>query len=305
MAYRSSPFSRFTLDDRALPRIGYGLGRLARHVRSEHERQSAVALLRHAFDLGVRHFDTAQFYGDGLANSLLRDAFVTQQSPVFIATKVGARPPTSSPAPEAAQHPRQLREAVEANLTSLGVDHLDLVYLRRMDYAPGVIAASDQIVDLDDQLSELVRLRDTGHIRAIGLSHVTCAQLTSSLSADIAGVQNIYNVLERSSQPLLDLCERHQIAWTPYFPLGGGGYANLPRVMDDPTVRTVAERLGRTPQQIGLAWQLANSPNTLLIPGTADPKHLRENVDVGAIVLDSELMAELNSVTFTTSTLPV
>jgi pyridoxine 4-dehydrogenase len=195
----------------------------------------------------------------------------------------------------AAQRPRELREQVEANLKALGVHTLGVVNLRRTDMPPGIIAEGDQIVDLDDQLAELIALRDEGKIAGIGLSHVAADQLRRALPAGIVGVQNMYNMLERSAEPVLELCRAHSIAWVPYFPLGSA-FEGLAKVTDHPVVREAAVALDATSAQIGLAWQLAHYGNTLLIPGTSNPAHLDENLAAGDIVLPPDLIAALDSI---------
>jgi aryl-alcohol dehydrogenase-like predicted oxidoreductase len=276
-------------------RIGYGMGRLARAAGDESSRADALALLRTALDLGISHFDTARFYGNGLANDLLREAFSGSRDEVVLASKAGTRPDPGADIPlTAAQKPAELRTAVEENLRSLGTDRIDVMYLRRMDFTPGLLAEGDQVVLLEDQLAEMIALREEGKILGIGLSHVTGEQLRAALPAGIVSVQNIYNLVDVTDEPLLETCAEHGIAWTPYFPLGGG-FGQLPRVTDDETVRAVAARLGVTASQVGLAWQVAHSPNTLVISGTASPEHLRENVEAGRITLDPEAMTALDA----------
>ncbi|NYJ76341.1 aldo/keto reductase [Allobranchiibius huperziae] len=287
-----------TIGSRQVPRVGYGLGSLTRAASADAQAYGAgVDLLRHAFELGVTFFDTAQFYGAGLANRLLADAFADRRGEVLYASKVGARPLTSGPVPmTAAQKPRELRESVEDNLRTLRTDHLDLVYLRRMDMLPGLIVEGDQQVSLDDQLAELIALRDAGTISAIGLSHVTVDQFTSALPARVAAVSNIHNLLRRDDEVLLDVAEAHGIVWSPYFPLGGGGYAALPKVTEEPAVVAAAERLGATTTQVGLAWLLARSPLSLVISGTSSPGHLEENVGSAAVRLPRDLRHQLDGV---------
>jgi hypothetical protein len=113
-----------------------------------------------------------------------------------------------------------------------------VVNLRRVDAAPGIIASGEQRVDLDDQLAELTALRDAGKIGGIGLSNVSAGQLSQALPAGIACVQNSYSVLDRATEPVLDLCRAHAIAWVPFFPLGSAGFPDMPRVTDDPAART-------------------------------------------------------------------
>nr|WP_272945128.1 aldo/keto reductase [Nocardia nova] len=292
-----TPGGVFPLAGRPTPRVGYGMGRLTRAVSSTHTRAAAVTLLHQAFEFGIRHFDTAQFYGNGTANELLREAFRSRRDEVLLATKAGARPVPDAPVPlTAAQRPEELRAAVEANLATLDTDRVDVVYLRRMDFAPGLLAEGDQIVPLADQLAELVALRDAGKIVAIGLSHITLDQFRAAAPAGIGCVQNIYHLLDRDAEPLLNTCRDHDVAWIPYFPLGGGGaYAGLADVTADPAVEEIARELGATPTQVGLAWQLTHAPNTMLIPGTAGLDHLGENVAAGSIELDAAAMRRLDA----------
>jgi pyridoxine 4-dehydrogenase len=287
----------YPLAGRPVPRIGYGLRRLASRT-AELGETAAIGVLHHAYDLGIRHFDTAEFYDAGLANHLLHAAFQGRRDEVVLATKAGARPITGGPAPmTAAQQPHELREAVEANLKSLGTEYLDVVNLRRMDFRPGLLASGDQSVPLEDQLAELTALRDEGKIRAIGLSHVRQDQFEAALPAGITCVQNLYYLLDRSDEPLLTACREAEVAWVPYFPLGDGGPPfNLPKVVDDPVVLAVAADLGVTATQVGLAWQLNHSPNTMLITGSADPEHLAENLAAGDLDLDPATMTRLEAV---------
>lgn len=211
----------FTLNGRDVPRIGYGMGQVTRNAGSADGRQRAVALLQEAYDLGVRHFDTAQFYGNGLANELIAEALGSRRDDLVIATKAGARPDPQGPVPlTAAQRPAELRQAVEENLATLNTDRLDVVYLRRMDFRPGLITEGEQVVPLADQLAELVALRDEGKVVGIGLSHITAEQLAEALPSGVVAVQNTYFLLDRHDEPLLDTCAAHGAAWIPYFPLG-------------------------------------------------------------------------------------
>ncbi|QCB51780.1 aldo/keto reductase [Rhodococcus sp. PAMC28707] len=292
---RPIPGGTFPLAGRATPRIGYGMGQITRIAEDSEGRARAVDLLRVAFDLGITHFDTAQFYGNGRANELLRESLGPRREEIVIATKAGAKPVPGGKIPlTAAQKPVELRAAVEENLRSLGTDRLDVVNLRRMDFTPGLLAEGDQIVPFEDQLAELSALRDEGKIVAIGLSHITTEQLRTALPVGIACVQNIYNLLYRADEAMLTVCEENGVAWVPYFPLGGG-YGTLPKVVDEPAVHEVARQLGATPSQIGLAWQLAHSPNTMLISGTSSADHLSENTRAADVHLDVEALTTLDA----------
>jgi aryl-alcohol dehydrogenase-like predicted oxidoreductase len=241
-----------------------------------------VALLRAVSELGIDHIDTAEFYGNGSVNRAIAAAFPAYADSPLIATKVGAREVDGKLV--AKQKPAELREDVVTNLRALGRENVDLVYLRRADIAPGIIATGDQVVPIEDQLAELSALRDEGLIGAIGLSNVTVEQLRVAIPVGIDAVQNFYNLLDRDTEPVLDLARMHGIAWIPYFPLGSG-FPGRPRVTDVPSVIETAADLGATPSQVGLAWLLAHYDHTLLIPGSGDLEHIRQNLAAGNLDL--------------------
>jgi aryl-alcohol dehydrogenase-like predicted oxidoreductase len=289
------------LADRTVFRIGYGALQLE---RLRDRREEAVALLRRAVELGVDHVDTADFYGFGFANDVIREALRPEDG-VIVVTKVGAVPDPGGPFPlRIAQRPEELRAAVEDNLRGLGTDRLAVVNLRRLDTGPGLRAEGDQIVGLDDQLAVLTALRDEGKIGAIGLSSVTLDGLRRALPAGIVCVQNAYSLVSRDDEDTLRLCTAEGIAWVPFFPLGGA-MPGLPKVTGEPAVRTVAASLGVTPAQVGLAWLLHHAPNVLLIPGTADPAHLEANVAAGDIAFDAAARAALDAVRSRSSQVPL
>ncbi|HEY2224655.1 aldo/keto reductase [Actinomycetospora sp.] len=289
MATRPHPGGLATLAGRSVARVGYG----AMQLRWAEHDDEPVAVLRRAVELGVDHVDTAEFYGHGVVNGRIRKALAPYPEHVVLVSKVGATPnPGGEIELRLAQRPEDLRAQVEDNLRSLGTDRVDVVNLRRADVAPGLVAEGDQIVDLDDQLATMVALRDAGKIGAIGLSHVSAEQLRHALPAGIVCVQNAYSLVDRSSEPVLELCREQGIAWAPYFPLGGG-WPGMRQVTDLPGVVAVAGRLGVTPSQVGLAWELARSPQALLIPGTRSVAHLEQNLAAGDVVLDDEALVTL------------
>ncbi len=271
-------------------RIGYGALQLR---KLESDPAKAEALLRRALELGVNHIDTAMFYGNGFANRMIRKVLADGRG-VVVASKVGADPEVGGPIPmRLAQRPEQLRATVEENLLSLGVERIPLVNLRRTDVGPGLRAEGDQIVDVDDQMAEMIAMRKEGKIGSIGLSAVSRENVERVLPAGIACVQNAYSLVDRECEELLALCLTHEIAWVPFFPLGGA-MPGLPKVTDQPKVIDIAGQLGITPSQLGLAWLLNHSTNTLLIPGTTDLAHLQENLAAGSIVLSLEMAGELS-----------
>ncbi len=286
-----APGGTYLLGGRQVARLGYGALQLR---KLESDPAKAETLLRRALDLGVNHIDTAMFYGNGFANRLIRKV-IPEGDGVVVASKVGADPELKGAVPmRLAQRPEQLRATVEENLASLGMERIPLVNLRRTDMGPGLRAEGDQIVDIDDQMAEMIALRKEGKIGSIGLSAVSLEHVRRVLPADIACVQNAYSLVNRDSENLLALCLEHSIAWVPFFPLGGA-MPGLPKVTDQPKVIRIASQLGMTPSQLGLAWLLQHSPNTLLIPGTTDYSHLEENVAAGSVVLTEEVSDELNA----------
>ena len=290
------PGGSWRFADRDVARIGYGAMQLERlHT----DPAAAGALLRRAVDLGVDHIDTADFYGDGFVNGVIRQTLRPEEA--LVATKIGAVTHEAGPIPlRAAQRPEDLRVSVESNLRSLGRDRIDLVNLRRVEGGIGIRAEGDQVVDLDDQLAAMVALRDEGKIGAVGLSNVTLADVRRASPVGIACVQNAYSLVSRADEGLLELCVDQGVAWVPFFPLGGA-FPGLPKVTDAAAVHRAASNLGFTPSQIGLAWLLQHAPNVLLIPGTATIAHLDENVATGLLQLPADVIAELDTLTLPTA----
>jgi len=276
-------------------RVGYGAMQLF-----EASLDDAVAVLRRAVELGVNHIDTASFYGPGEVNRRIRQALAPYPDDLVIVSKVGARYTGDEPVPlAAAQRPAELRAAVEDDLHQLGLDRIPVVNLRRLDLGPGLQAEGDQIVDLDDQLAEMIALRDEGKIGAIGVSSVPLDILQRALPAGIVCVQNSYSLLDRSQEEMLDVLKAQdgeEIAWVPYFPLGSA-FPGFPKASDNAVVIELADEVGATPAQVGLAWLLAHTPTTLLIPGTRSIDHLEENLGAGEVALSPEAIARLDAVT--------
>ncbi|MHC9293970.1 aldo/keto reductase [Mycobacterium sp. LTG2003] len=286
----SHPGGIGTIGEQAVARIGYGAMGLGREL----PHRDAIAVLRRAAELGVNHIDTASFYDDGEVNRRIRDALSPYADGLVIVSKVGARPATGRIPLALAQHPAELRAAVELDLAQLGLDRIAVVNLRRADIGPGVIAEGDQVVDLDDQLAEMIALRDEGKIGAIGISNVDIDALRRALPAGIVCVQNAYSVLNREREAELALCAEHGIAWVPFFPLGSA-FPGFPKVAENPVVQRIAVELGVSGAQVGLAWLLAHAPNTLLIAGTTSVEHLEENLRAGDINLTADHLAELDA----------
>ncbi|MFL0283801.1 oxidoreductase [Mycobacterium sp. SMC-21] len=257
------------------------------------DHDQALAVLRRAVELGVNHIDTAQFYGPDVANQLIREALHPYPQGLALVSKVGARrDETGGWLP--AQQPDELRAAIEQNLETLGTDRLAAVNLRVMGADGDPSAPGDVDRDLfDRQLTAMIAARDEGLIDGIGLSSISLEHLEIALQrTDIACVQNAYNLLDRSSQPVLDACTARGIAFVPFFPLGSAFNPENP-VLGHPEIRKTASELGRTPAQVALAWTLAAAPNMLLIPGTSSVAHLEENLAVADIEVPATLTEAL------------
>jgi aryl-alcohol dehydrogenase-like predicted oxidoreductase len=289
-----SPGGLGMLARRPVARLGYGAMQLSGPgTLTAPPRQTAISVLHRAVELGVNHIDTAQFYGAGMANELIRAALGPYPDDLVLVSKVGAEEDAEGRL-RPAQRPEELRAGVEANLRSLGVDRVDVVNLRRLDGPPGIQAEGNQLVDLDVQLAEMAALRDEGKIGGIGLSNVSLEQLRQALPVGIACVQNAYSVLDRSGEDLLALCAQRDVAWVPFFPLGSG-FPGRAKVTEHPAVVAAATALGCTPAQVGLAWLLHHDPHIQLIPGTASVAHLEENMAVSGVHLDPATAAALDA----------
>jgi pyridoxine 4-dehydrogenase len=282
---------RYPLGHFSVSRIGFGAMQLPGPgvFGPPRDRDEAVAVLRRAVELGVDHIDTAQYYGPGVANELIREALHPYPGALALVSKVGARRDGSGgwlPYDE----PDQLRRGIEDNLRSLGAGQLAAVNLRLIDGA-----APDQ--RFDSQLAAMTAARDEGLIGGVGLSNITRDHLLRALEATpIACVQNPLNLVDRASMPVLQECSARGIAFVPFFPLGSGfGAANA--VLSNARLRTAAHRLGHAPAQIALAWLLSLAPNILLIPGTSSVRHLEQNVAAAGINLDEHTQAELAAAT--------
>ena len=259
------------------------------------DHDQALAVLRRAIDLGINHIDTAQFYGPNVANELIHEALHPYPANLALVSKVGGRRDDQG-AWLPAHEPDALREDIETNLRSLEVDRLAAVNLRVMDPEsedPSKPATVNREL-FDRQLTAMIQARDEGLIAGIGLSNISREHLQIALDrTEIVCVQNAYNLVDRTSQPVLDACLEHGIAFVPFFPLGSGFTADNP-VLGHPAVQSEASKLGRTPAQIALAWTLSVAPNVLLIPGTSSVQHLEENTAVADIELDDDTRRQLD-----------
>ena len=271
--------------DIAFNRLGYGAMQLAGpHVWGPpKDRAAAVAVLRETIELGVNHIDTSDFYGPHVTNQIIREALHPYRDGLSIVTKIGfVRGADQSWLPAAS--PQQLRDAVHDNLRNLGLDVLDVVNLR----APGMAGPDGS--SLSEPLAALMQLQREGLVRHIGLSNVDAGQVAEAQRlSPIVCVQNHYNLAHRADDALIDTLAAQGIAYVPFFPLGGFS------PLQSDTLNQVAAAMQATPMQVALAWLLQRAPNMLIIPGTSSVAHLRENVAAGALRLDAQALAALNS----------
>jgi pyridoxine 4-dehydrogenase len=273
-------------DDLILSRMGYGAMQLAGPgvFGPPDDREQAIAVLRAAVELGVKHIDTSDYYGPFVVNELIREALHPYPDDLRIVTKVGARRPADgSWVPSLSRE--DLTLAVHENLEHLGLDALDVVNLR-----VGVVEGPDDEL-IAEPFSVLAELRQQGLIRHLGLSSVSTAQLTEAQSiAPVVTVQNLYNVVNRRDDELVDRCAREGIAFTPFFPLGGF------TPLQSDTLQRVAARVEASTQQVALAWLMQRSPTIALIPGTSSVAHLRENVAAASLDLPADAIDELDAI---------
>jgi aryl-alcohol dehydrogenase-like predicted oxidoreductase len=259
------------------------------------DHDQAIAVLKRVIELGINHIDTAQFYGPNVANELIREALHPYPADLALVSKVGGKRDDKGNW-LGAQQPDELRRAIEENLKTLDTDKLAAVNLRVFGGNDDPSAPGEVDRELfDAQLTAMIAARDEGLIDGIGLSSISIDHLRIALErTEIVCVQNAYNLVDRTSQPLLELCVERNIAFVPFFPLGSAFSADNP-VLNHPAVLRGAEKLGRTPAQVALAWTLSVAPNVLLIPGTSSVGHLEENTAVRDIELDGETKRELDA----------
>lgn len=244
------------------------------------DRESALRVLRRAVELGVELVDTADSYGPNVSEELIAEALHPYPEGIVVATKGGLL--RGGPGDwEADCRPEHLRQACEGSLRRLRVERIDLYQLhtvgRDVPYAESVGALKD--------------LQGEGKIRRVGVSNVGLEDLETARGiVDVASVQNRFNLIDRSSEPVLDRCVELGIPFLPWFPLATGDLAEGRGPLGE-----IAERHGATPAQVALAWLLARAPIMLPIPGTASLDHLEENVGAAALALSEDEIERLGT----------
>jgi aryl-alcohol dehydrogenase-like predicted oxidoreductase len=267
-------------------RIGYGAMQLAGPgvFGPPRDPEAAVAVLREAIAAGVNHIDTSDFYGPHVTNEIIRRALHPYPKELVIVTKLGARRGADKSWIPALSR-QELIDGAHDNLRNLGLDSLAVVNLR----VGGTEAPSEG--SIQEPLTVLAELKQQGLICHLGLSNVTPKQLKEAQTiTEVVCIQNFYNVAHRNDDAFIDDLARQDIAYVPFFPLGGFN------PLQSATLDGVAESLGATPMQVALAWLLQRSPNILLIPGTSSVQHLRENLKAATLTLPPEALAQLNAI---------
>jgi pyridoxine 4-dehydrogenase len=273
-----------TLGDLTVNRMGFGAMRITGPGiwGPPADRDECLRVLRRAVDLGVNFIDTADSYGPFVSEELIAEALHPYPAGLVIATKGGYE--RSGPDRWKVNcDPKRLRACLDGSLRRLRVERIDLWQLHRID----------RKVPEDEQLGVLAEFIAEGKVRHVGLSEVTAEQLERARkSVPIVSVQNRYNLMDREWEPVLEACERHGIAFIPWYPLGAGALDGDGESARERLTR-VARRLGATELQVALAWLIARSPVMLPIPGTSKVAHLEENVRAAELQLTASDMREL------------
>jgi pyridoxine 4-dehydrogenase len=267
-------------------RMGYGAMQLAgpQVWGPPRDPEEALRVLREAFDAGVNHIDTSDFYGPHVTNQIIKQALHPYQDGLVIVTKVGARRGADKSWMHALAR-QELIDAIHDNLRNLGLDQLSVVNLR----VGGVEKPSEG--SIEEPFTVLAELQRQGLIRHLGLSNVTRRQLAEAQKiSTIVCVQNFFNIAQRDDDAFVDELAVQGVAYVPFFPLGGF------TPLQSSELDAVAASVSATPMQIALAWLLHRAPNILLIPGTSSVKHLRENLQAAALQLSPETIAKLDSI---------
>ena len=277
----------FRLGGRKVNRMGYGTMQLAGPgvFGPPKDREQAIAVLREAVASGVNHIDTSDFYGPHVINQIIREALSPYPDDLVLVTKLGARRGNDGswlPWSELDELAAGLRD----NLRNLGIDRIFAANLRMMrsihEPSEGSIAR---------EFEAMAELQQQGLVDHLGLSNVTRRQIEEAQSiAPVICVQNHYNLVHRDDDDLIDWLAEQDIAYVPFFPLGG-----FSPLQSDELGRIAAE-LGATPMQVALAWLLERSPNILLIPGTSSLAHLCENLAAAEIELSPEVLRRLDAI---------
>jgi aryl-alcohol dehydrogenase-like predicted oxidoreductase len=272
--------STFSIGDLEVRRLGYGAMRITGPGiwGPPKDPDECRRVLRRVVELGVNLIDTADSYGPEVSENLIAEALHPYPEDLVIATKSGLRRTGPGEWPRDAR-PERLKECCEGSLQRLRVERIDLYQLH----------APDPKVPLEDSLGALKELQDAGKIRHIGVSNVSADELERARAlVDVVTVQNRFNLADRHSEDVLEVCDRDGIGFIPWFPLATGDLARPGGPLDE-----LARAHHATPGQLALAWLLARSPVVLPIPGTASVGHLEENVAAAELKLEPQELERL------------
>jgi pyridoxine 4-dehydrogenase len=274
--------------DLVVNRLGFGAMRITgRGIwGAPDDRDEAIRVLRRLPELDINFIDTADSYGPYISEELIHEVLHPYDG-IVVATKGGL----TRQGPDqwsSLGRPDYLRQCVQTSMQRLGVERIDLWQLHRIDSR----------TDRDAQFKVIADMQREGLIRHVGLSEVSVDEIKAAQKYfPVVSVQNLYNLVSRQSESVLEYCERENIGFIPWFPLAAGNLANKGGVLDE-----MSKRLNATPSQIALAWVLKRSPVMLPIPGTSKVKHLEENMAAASLTLSDEDFDTLDKVGKKTST---
>jgi aryl-alcohol dehydrogenase-like predicted oxidoreductase len=280
----SQPGGEFLIGkDLRVARVGFGAMRITgRGIWGEPaDRAECIRVVRRAVELGINFIDTADSYGPGVSEEIIAEALHPYPKGLVIATKAGFDRPGPDQWIENGR-PAHLKSACAGSLRRLRLDRIDLYQLHRIDPK----------VPTEDQLGALKDLQAEGKIKHIGLSEVNVRQIERAREIiSIVSVQNRYSLSDRTSEEVLEYCERNDIGFIPWFPLAAGQLSGA-----DSPIRRAAARWKATPSQVALAWLLSRSPVMLPIPGTSKVAHLDENVAAAGLKMEASTMRTLDQI---------
>jgi pyridoxine 4-dehydrogenase len=267
--------------DLPIARLGFGAMRITgKGVWGDpSNRAEAIRVVRRAVELGVNFIDTADSYGPAVSEEIIAEALHPYPAGLVIATKGGFERPGPGQWVENGK-PAHLKSACEGSLRRLRLDRIDVYQLHRID----------RKVPAEEQLGALIDLQTQGKIRHIGLSEVSVRQIEHARTVvPIVSVQNRYSLSDRGSEDVLEYCEREELGFIPWFPLGAGQLTGA-----GGPISRMATLLRATPSQVALAWLLSRSRVMLPIPGTSNVEHLEENIAAADLKIDERARLELD-----------
>ncbi len=275
MSSNAAASGQFTIGgDLTVNRLGFGTMRITGPgIWGEPaDREESLRTLKRLPELGINFIDTAESYGPEVSENLIHEALSPYKG-LVIATKGGI----ARSGPDiwlALGRPEYLRQGVMMSLRRLGMERIDLWLLHRIDPK----------VPRDEQFDAIKQMQQEGLIRHVGLSEVNTEEIQAAQKFfQVASVQNLYNLVTRQSEEVLDYCTRNDIGFIPWYPLASGSLAVPGSLLDE-----IAHKHNTTPSGIALAWILKRSPVTLPIPGTSKVKHLQENVVAASVTLSDD-----------------